>query len=270
MVRSKLRPTEGEFDNYEDRVVFAKKYFWKLLIHENLIDELVSKLVPKFDKTLSFPQNERTLVADIRIWEKEHHIQNNQEIRWLESWILYFIELKARSSEVSDDEFQLMMVRDCVPRFPPTISGLYVWLYDDDSAADYIEGQRLQALDILNSTDLASLPQRVKTTVANERAKQAERYTKEVTAKLKIDNPDLKATSVSPRYEQHFEWLFQVYFYKKQFSEVAFSEDADLANVSREVTKLAKLLGFSTPPHIKPGRKKGSQNNPITSNLGKN
>ncbi len=270
MAKSKIRPTEGEFDNEEARAFFAKCYFWKQLLKLKVFDDLIINLVSKFDKDLSFYQNEWNFRTDIKSWQKENNLFNNQETKWLEFWIIHFIERKAKYPELKDDDFQLIMARDYLIYYAPKVKGLHTWLYGDYSAEKYIENQRLQALDDLKETSLASLPQRVKTFVADERAKQAKSYTNEVLAKLKEENPNLKQSVISPKYEQHFNWLFQVYFDTKQFTDVANAENVNIANVSREVNKLADLLGFSKPTHIRKGRKKGSQNNPILSKLGKN
>jgi hypothetical protein len=47
--KSSIKPTEGEFDTIKDRAIFAKKYFWKLLLKNKNFDDLITILVPKFN-----------------------------------------------------------------------------------------------------------------------------------------------------------------------------------------------------------------------------
>ncbi len=229
---TKIRPTEGEFDNEEARSIFAKKYFWRQLLKHKQFLDFIAKLVPKFEIDSSFPQNQRNLYSEIRDWQKENNIFNNQHTHWLEFWIIHFIQFKARFPELKDEKFQNLAVRDVVPYYKPKIEGLYVFLYGDVKADEYIEMEREHAKDELNKTMFASLPPKVKNDIANEWAKLAESYTKEVKVNRKNENPNLKSTKVNPRYEQHFRWLIQVYFDRKQFSEVETAKVTDVANIS--------------------------------------
>lgn len=267
--KTKIKPTEGGFDTEEARIIFARRYFWKVLSKQQVFVDWIKKIVPKFNPNLSFTENQRNLYKEIRDWQKENNIFNNQETHWLKFWIFHFIEFKAKFPNNKDTDFQNLSVKNGIPYYPPRIKGLHIWLWGEDSPEQYIENQRLQALDDLERTIFSSLPPYAKTYIANERVKQAKSYVEEVKAQAQKDGFVLKATAISRKFEEHLRWLFEVYFDQKQFSEIAEKYDEDVTNVSREVNKLSNLLGFSKASHIKQGRKKGSKNNQIISSLGK-
>lgn len=138
----------------------------------------------------------------------------------------------------------------------------------DETPQSYAKRIADQAKEKINNDELLSnLPKPNQIDFIASAKKKAFNHAQEVQKKLSEKYPDLAPAKDLPSFEKHFTWLIKTYVLGKQF--VNLSDEISVKAISKAVNKLADILNLPKPEHLKPGRKKGSKNNSITSKLGK-
>ncbi len=204
--------------------------------------------------------------------EKLKHLKS-LETNWIQKMACDFLRHWSIFPKDFENLFLSKSYSDCYESVPPP-KGLDEFWTLFETPKSYAKRMANKAQSKLNSDEMLSIPakprQRQYIEIIEEKALN---HAKEVHSEFLRKYPNLSPAKDLPKLGQHFVWLVKTYVFPKlKFVDIASKDSSglDIGNISREVNKLAGILGLPKPAHLKPGRKRESKNNPITSKLGKN